>query len=129
MTGGIVMAGALKSAGLRFLRRALQSFGYDVHRTTMQDLDKETLSIIERVRPFTMTSDERLAALCISVAYVVQHAIAGDFVECGVWKGGSTMAAALTFSAAGDTSRRLHLFDTFEGMSEPTDADRSAVTG
>jgi hypothetical protein len=35
------------------------------------------------------------------------------------------MAAALTLMDEGDTSRELYLYDTFEGMPEPTDADRS----
>lgn len=33
-------------------------------------------------------------------------------------------AAALTLLEVGDTSRRLHLFDTFEGMPPPSDKDR-----
>jgi hypothetical protein len=35
------------------------------------------------------------------------------------------MSAALMLKALGDTSRRLVLYDTFEGMSEPTDRDRT----
>jgi hypothetical protein len=58
------------------------------------------------------------------VDHVVRHGIGGDIVECGVWRGGSMMAVALALIARGDTSRTLHLYDTFEGMSEPTDADR-----
>jgi hypothetical protein len=34
------------------------------------------------------------------------------------------MAIALTLSQEGDTSRDLYLFDTFEGMTPPTDADK-----
>jgi len=36
------------------------------------------------------------------------------------------MVAALTLLASGDTTRRLYLYDTFQGMSEPTDKDRKA---
>jgi hypothetical protein len=76
-----------------------------------------------------MTSPERVAALCAAVEYVVRNRIPGDFVECGVWKGGSTMAAALMFRRLGDASRTLHLFDTFTGMSTPGDVDREAASG
>jgi hypothetical protein len=34
------------------------------------------------------------------------------------------MAAALALKAFGDTSRTLYLYDTFEGMSEPTEKDK-----
>jgi O-methyltransferase len=44
-------------------------------------------------------------------------------VECGVWRGGSMMAAARTLQALGATDRDLYLFDTFEGMSPPTNID------
>jgi hypothetical protein len=39
------------------------------------------------------------------------------------------MAAAMAFALAGDTSRTLHLFDTFEGMNRPTDDDRLVSSG
>ena len=52
-------------------------------------------SIWWQVKPYTMTSVERVVALCQSIAYVENHRIPGAIVECGVWKGGSMMAAAL----------------------------------
>src|SRR5262249_33819776 len=44
--------------------------------------------------------------------------------ECGVWRGGSMMAVARTLLEANAPNRDLYLFDTYEGMSAPTDADR-----
>src|SRR5262249_57104343 len=55
--------------------------------------------------------------------------VEGAFVECGVWRGGSSMAAALAFLRAGAGNRDLHLFDTFEGMPPPTTEDREASSG
>lgn len=78
---------------------------------------------IHQVRPYTMTSPERIFALCKAVEYIAKANIEGDFVECGVWRGGSMMAAANTLLHIGDTERHLYLFDTFQGMSEPTDQD------
>lgn len=72
-----------------------------------------------------MTSVERLNGLCEAVRYIDRAGISGDFVECGVWRGGSMMAIAKMCKRLGDTDRQLHLFDTFEGMSKPTDADVS----
>jgi hypothetical protein len=90
------------------------------------DVDESTRAIFQRAKPYTMTSPERVIALCDAVRYVVRRGVPGAIVECGVWKGGSSMAAALSLIAAGDTERDLYLFDTFEGMSAPTEHDRRA---
>lgn len=88
------------------------------------DFDKEIADTCRLVRPFTMTTNERIFALCKSVEYIVQHNIPGDVLECGVWKGGSMMAIARTLMNKG-AARTLHLFDTFEGMPPPTEVDKN----
>lgn len=87
------------------------------------DIDEGARAIVEAVAPFTMTSPERIVALREAVRHVCRHRIAGDLVECGVWRGGSMMAAALSLLELGER-RTLHLFDTFEGMTPPTAIDR-----
>jgi len=83
------------------------------------DYGPNDISIMNAVAPFTMTSAERVHALINAVRYVVANSIPGDFVECGVWKGGSIMAMALTLLELGRADRRLFLFDTFNGMTTP----------
>jgi O-methyltransferase len=85
--------------------------------------DDETRAVIRAVRPWTMTSNDKLFALVVAVRYVVDHAIPGAVVECGVWRGGSMQAIARVLAARGATDRELHLFDTFEGMPPPTEED------
>ncbi|MBI1832250.1 MAG: class I SAM-dependent methyltransferase [Planctomycetes bacterium] len=75
------------------------------------------------VKSYTMTSVERVVALCQSIAYLHNHRIAGDIVECGVWRGGSMMAAALALLSLDSTTRQLHLYDTFTGMTPPAPVD------
>ena len=70
-----------------------------------------------------MTSVERLFSLINATRYIVNNSIEGDFVECGVWKGGSAMAMAYTLKSLSDLSRDVHLFDTFSGMSSPNSKD------
>jgi O-methyltransferase len=86
--------------------------------------DEEARAIIRTVKPRTMTAPEKLIALILATRHVVDHGVPGDFVECGVWRGGSMQAVALSLLARGVTDRDLHLFDTFEGMPEPTEKDR-----
>ncbi len=92
------------------------------------DFDDETKRVYGAVAEYTMTGPERIEALVNAVRYVVANGIEGDIVECGVWRGGSSMAAALTLEALGDRRRHLYLYDTFEGMSAPT-ADDVAIDG
>lgn len=80
-------------------------------------------NIIEAVTPFTMTSPERILALCDAVDYLHKNQIAGDIVECGVWKGGSMSAVARSLKALSTGDRTLWMYDTYEGMSEPTEND------
>jgi O-methyltransferase len=107
------------------LRRLLALAGLQVvpRRDPLADLDASVASTVRRVAPYTMTSVERVSALCDAVRYVVDAKIPGDIVECGVWKGGSMMAVALTLLELGEGTRKLHMFDTFEGMTAPTGRD------
>lgn len=117
----------MKTLVKRFLRR----FGYDIvrHRKTPKaprfprDLTEEEIEICEVVKPFTITSVERIVALIRAIRYLSDNDIEGEIVECGVWRGGSMMAAAHALQRSGDTTRKLYLYDTFAGMPAPTEKD------
>ncbi len=91
-------------------------------RSSTREREATCSPIFERVRFATMTSECRILALCDAVEYLCQASIPGAFVECGVWRGGSMMAAAICLLQNQD-HRDLWLFDTFQGMSEPTPHD------
>ena len=82
-------------------------------------------AIAQRCRPYTMTSPERMASLLDSVEYIVKRNLPGAFAECGVWRGGSVLAMALKLMDLGVTDRDIYLYDTFEGMTAPTEHDTS----
>ena len=113
------------------IRRLLAQTGWELTRRAdreamaLADLSDADRAIVARVEPFTMTSLDRRASLIGAIDHLVRHGIEGDIVECGVWRGGSMMAAALALMDRGQTHRHLWLYDTFEGMSAPTEADRS----
>jgi O-methyltransferase len=108
-----------KQAASVLARRARRESG----RVGVGDLDRSVLSIMDAARPYTVSSPERLAALCSAVEYVVRHEIPGAFVECGLWRGGSLYAVALRLRQLGAMDRELIGFDTFSGMTEPTEHD------
>ena len=79
--------------------------------------------IVRAVQPYTMTSVERILAAIRAVDTIVGGAVAGDIVECGVWRGGSMMAMAFALLRRGVRDRTLYLYDTFAGMTPPTARD------
>lgn len=93
----------------------------------VEDMEPDFLKIWTHCKPYTMTSVERGYALYKATEYLVRQQIPGDFVECGVWRGGSAMVAALALMHFGDTSRTIYLYDTYTGMVKPTDRDVSAT--
>lgn len=70
--------------------------------------------IITRVQPYTLTSPDRIIGLCDAVRYIEHAGIPGAIVECGVWRGGSMMAAAMTLEDLGLREREIFMFDTFD---------------
>ena len=81
-------------------------------------------TFIEIVSPFTMTSVERIGALYDSLEYIRANNIQGDFVECGVWKGGNILGIMEYLAFHKMTDRKVFLYDTFEGMTPPEDIDK-----
>ncbi|HYI38555.1 MAG TPA: TylF/MycF/NovP-related O-methyltransferase [Thermoleophilaceae bacterium] len=86
----------------------------------------EDQAIIDRARPFTMTSEARLQAVIDAVRHCQRRGLPGAYAECGVWRGGSVMAMILTLQELG-AERDIYLYDTFQGMTEPTEHDVSPV--
>jgi O-methyltransferase len=109
-----------------FARRLLERHGYAVvpgGSRWPSDFSSEEIALVEAVSPYTMTTPVALAALADATRYVASARIPGAIVECGVWRGGSMMAVALTLLAVDRDDVDLYLMDTFEGMPSPTARD------
>jgi len=79
--------------------------------------------IVDETCPYTMTSVQRIVAVLDAVAYVLRRDVPGALVECGVWKGGSVLAMIRALQSQGADDRDIYLFDTFEGMTQPSERD------
>lgn len=99
--------------------------GYTITRqgTPIANVDEGFDEACTGLDAFTMTSRERMHALYQATRYVEQNRVPGAIVECGVWRGGSMMLVCRTLLAVGDRQRSLYLFDTFTGMTPPSDVD------
>jgi O-methyltransferase len=109
------------------LKRIINRTGHRLARTRTDglplDFSDDDACLVETVSPYTMTSPEAIRHLRDCVHYVSARGIPGAFVECGVWKGGSSMVAAITFKELGD-HRDVYLIDAFDlPIPPPMDLD------
>jgi hypothetical protein len=107
-------------------RRVVLRLGYDlrrVHAPEWADFTAEQHALCADVQMYTQASRERIVTLADAVEYVIQRGIPGDFVECGVWMGGSAMVVAKTLLGLGVSDRRIWLYDTFGAMPQPDERD------
>jgi hypothetical protein len=93
-------------------------FAEEIYRT-----DPIAYRIMQNARERSMTSENSLYNLIEATRYIVINGIAGDFVECGVWRGGSMIAVAETLMSLNVHDRKLFLLDTFQGMTPPQAMD------
>ncbi|MBU0489951.1 MAG: TylF/MycF family methyltransferase [Bacteroidetes bacterium] len=111
------------------LKKITEKFGYSIKKinnnsTPYSDIkDSEFWEIYDLCKPYTMVSIDPMYALYCSVKHILSSDISGSFVECGVWRGGSSMLIAKMLSNRNIVDRKIYLYDTFEGMSEPTKID------
>ncbi len=84
-------------------------------------------AMLDDVRRYTMTSLPALWATAQAVEHVVERGIEGDFVECGVWRGGNIIMAGLMRKRLG-ADFAIRAYDTFAGMTPPTEYDAKPLS-
>ncbi|MDC7219690.1 MAG: macrocin O-methyltransferase [Spirochaetales bacterium] len=112
---------------VEFLRK--KGWGLITPQTYLIDVEPDFKEAWELVSPFTMISPERAYAISQALDYLEGNNISGDIVECGVWRGGACMLAARLILQRNYRKRAFWLYDTFEGMTEPTEDDIIAASG
>lgn len=119
----------MKSIFKRFVKGVLYRLGYDISRVvktpppavfTIQPWqeDKEFGGLYDAMKGYTLVDIYRCFML-----YQFAHQVSslpGDVAEAGVYKGGTARLLAGLFGPSG---KKVHLFDTFEGMPE-TDPEK-----
>jgi len=115
---GAVPKGILSLFGLKLIWKADSIRRFPVE---ISEADKLAFQYV-RTNQLSTSTDERLFATIMACRYVVEQRIEGDFVECGVWRGGNSVLAASVFKSM-NAGRAAWLFDTFTGMTAPTKDD------
>jgi len=123
------------------LKKIANKFGYDIKKIKQEDyfpreatnFDREIINEIldlnnSKKNKLSMVSPQCLWAAIASTKYVIENDIPGDIVECGVWKGGCSIAMAKTLEKFG-SNKKIWMYDTFAGMTVPTKYDKHQSTG
>ena len=101
----------------------------------LNGLSEVEVEILAPSEGWTMCSQLNRHLLMEATRYVLKNQIPGDIVECGVWRGGMMQIVARTVLSEQSIDpkikmRQLWLFDTFEGMPDPThELDRDMYRG
>jgi O-methyltransferase len=118
---------------IKFLNKFLRKLGVEIKKTDTKrivfyndydhkigyEFEEDSNSAIKIVRKNTMLPYINLVTLYEQVLFCEKSRIDGDFVECGVWKGGAVGLMALGNLRSGYARRHLHLFDAFEEICAP----------
>ena len=106
-------------------KKFLNKFGYKVCRSNVgevveviEEMTSEENLLLETCLKYSMTTKTRMWSLLNSINYIHNYNIPGDFVECGVWKGGNLILYQL-LNQKKILNRNIYGFDTFEGMPLP----------
>jgi hypothetical protein len=82
-------------------------------------------NIIETCIKYSMTTKVRMYVLVQAIKYVKNNNLDGDFVECGIWRGGNIILFQ-KFNLLFNLKKKIYGFDTFEGMNEPSEYDKKS---
>ena len=112
----------------RLLRRSLANtlakFNYKITKIRASEFfPSEFLETYKKIKPYSMVDEHDAFATWEAVNYLIERGIEGSFVECGVWRGGVSILIADRLIQLNSSKRTQYLYDTFEGMSEPTSKD------
>ncbi|EKE43414.1 hypothetical protein OCGS_2452 [Oceaniovalibus guishaninsula JLT2003] len=104
----------------RMLPKALHPYARGVRKRLLRGKARKE-EPFQTVWPYTQVSQKRQDSILDRTTALIAEGVPGDFVECGVLDGGT--AAIMAYAARHDESRRVHLFDAWEGLPQATDED------
>lgn len=122
----------------KFIKKFLNIFSYDIKKLQSLNLllfNSENDNNFEKYfqicsKESLNVSKERFASLYQAINYIIKNSIDGDFVECGVFMGGSSMMMSYAMSEFdnNDTSKKkIWLYDTYQGMANASIHDKNIL--
>jgi O-methyltransferase len=111
-----------------FINRINIFFSLNINRPLLSDKfffgtsQKKIINMVNLCNEFSMTGKARMHSLSQAVEYIKNLKLKGDFVECGVWKGGNLLLLNMLNNYY-NLDKSIYGFDTFEGMTLPSKED------
>ena len=95
---------------------------YDRQVNLIPEISKEDLNFIKKLEHFSMCPPAAHWSIIQSIKHINKKKIEGDFVECGVFKGGNLLLMNYCINKL-KLNKMIYAYDTFDGMSEPSEFD------
>ena len=107
------------------IKKSLSFFDYNLINENQKiiELTHNEKELIDLVKSYSMTPQIRIYNLIKALKHINHKKILGDYVECGVWKGGNIILFKKIIELTNDSNRKIFAYDTFEGMTEPDKND------
>ena len=87
------------------------------------EVNKHPLNVEQRITGadwpsigITMIGQKRLMNIEWAIRFAIANNIPGDFIECGVWRGGASIFARAVLKAFGIMHRHVWVVDSFQGL-------------
>lgn len=107
------------------------NFEREILKKQIMDLGisfETVLKIVNLTRPYTMVPDNSQYFNIISTVKAINDNRNGVFVECGTWKGGSSLAMLLAQREFfGEVKKPVYLLDSFEGLPPVDEIDGNSA--
>jgi len=113
------------------IQNLVHKTGFSIVRSIPVDFIESEKNMVDIVENITNVFPDpaKLKSTMDAVTHVIKNNISGDFVECGVWRGGSIIVMIKMLMQLDVWDRHVYLYDTFEGMSLPTKKDVAKESG
>lgn len=113
-----------------FVKKLFKCFKKKKQFPFPKELSSDEIDLLRYIKnnDLSMVSYQRLCATLLACKHAIESKIPGDFVECGVWRGGNALIAAWMFKKY-QVNKKVYLFDTFQGMTKPSKKDQHLIKG
>ncbi|CAF3437351.1 unnamed protein product [Rotaria socialis] len=103
-----------------------QECAYVDNKTCPMDINQRIKGLDWPLTGITMVGQRRLINIEWAIRFVIANGVKGDYIECGVWRGGSSIFARAVLKALNNNDRHVWLADSFQGLPKartPHDTD------
>jgi len=108
----------LKRWAINSLINILSKKGLIITGINKDGLKQREIGLGWPINGYSMVGTKRLNNIQYCIEEVVKNKVEGDFIETGVWRGGSCILAKALFNTLGE-KRTVWVADSFQGLPKP----------